>query len=154
MTSKQGGSKGMSESTLFAYGTLMFPDLLEAVVGRKIDAQPAELHDYARAILRGRTYPALAEFAGATTRGMLLRGIDAKTWRKLDAYEGPEYVRAALEVWTSDGESQHAQVYLLKPEHRGMLTAEPWDPESWRRAYEAQARSSGSDVRRDLKQDE
>jgi hypothetical protein len=48
---------------VFAYGTLLFPEVVEIVVGRRLPVVPATLADHRRARLVDRVYPGIVEHA-------------------------------------------------------------------------------------------
>ena len=50
--------------TVFAYGTLIFPEVVEIVVGRRPPKWDALLPGYRRARLDGRVYPGIVEEPG------------------------------------------------------------------------------------------
>lgn len=91
---------------LFVYGTLLFPPVLAAVLGRVPTMAPGTLTGWRAAALPGRRYPGLVPAAGVRARGQVLAGLTAGEWRRLDDFEGDEYERRSLaldggdEVWT------------------------------------------------------
>ncbi|MFJ2744400.1 gamma-glutamylcyclotransferase family protein [Streptomyces sp. NPDC087440] len=91
--------------TLFVYGTLRFPEVLRAVLGRVPAGAPALAPGWRAAALEHRAYPGLVASPGSTTRGVLLADLTVAEWRLLDAYEGAEYDlrRIALEGGTPYG---------------------------------------------------
>ena len=137
-------------AALFAYGTLVLPDVLEALLGRALPAQPAQLAGYARYRVRGEVFPALAAEAGADTSGVLYTGVDQREWALLDRFEGELYVRRAVRVETPAG-ARDAWTYLVAAGREPLLTREPWDPRSfaegnrarWLELCRAFARGSG-----------
>jgi gamma-glutamylcyclotransferase (GGCT)/AIG2-like uncharacterized protein YtfP len=85
---------------LFAYGTLQFPEVLRALIGRIPDSGAAALAGWRAAALARRTYPGLVP-AGATVPGMLLTGLTAVELNILDEYESGPYELRKLTL--SDG---------------------------------------------------
>jgi hypothetical protein len=75
---------------LFAYGTLRFPDVLEALLGRVPEHSPAIAPGWRVAALEGRVYPVLVPGDGGAG-GILLSGLTAGEWRVIDAYEDDFY---------------------------------------------------------------
>lgn len=111
-------------AALFAYGTLRFPDVLTALLGRVPEHTPAVARGWRVAALDGRTYPVLVPGDG-TAAGVLISGLDAGEWRVIDAYEDDFY---ALERLTLvDGREGWA--YLT----RDRTTALPvdWSPDDF-----------------------
>lgn len=123
-----------ASDSLFVYGTLLYPAVRRGVTGHELPAQPAVLAGYARLALRDRWYPGVVPRMGAATPGLLLRGIDAATWQRLDDYESGEYERR----WTTArcGAVTHCtQVYALRIEAYALLTQAPWDPKEFIRYH-------------------
>jgi gamma-glutamylcyclotransferase (GGCT)/AIG2-like uncharacterized protein YtfP len=113
---------------LFAYGTLQFPELFAAVAGRQARAEPALLHGYQRRALRGADFPGIRPCAGASVEGVLWCGLDAASWRRIDAFEAEIYVRRRVRVVTEGGE-RLADTYVLAPAYNGRLGEADWRPE-------------------------
>jgi gamma-glutamylcyclotransferase (GGCT)/AIG2-like uncharacterized protein YtfP len=82
---------GAEERALFVYGTLMFPEVLRALLGRVPESVPAAVAGWRAARLPGHVYPVLVPAGAGTARGLLLTGLTAAEWRVLDEYEGPMY---------------------------------------------------------------
>ncbi|WP_235828508.1 gamma-glutamylcyclotransferase family protein [Actinomadura rubteroloni] len=98
---------------LFVYGTLQFPDVLRALIGRVPEHEAASAAGWRAAALPGRVYPGLVP-AAATVRGVLLSGLALAEWRILDAFEGPGYDREP--VLLLDGRSAWVYTYPLEAE--------------------------------------
>jgi gamma-glutamylcyclotransferase (GGCT)/AIG2-like uncharacterized protein YtfP len=113
--------------SLFAYGTLELPELMEALTGFRPDSIDAVLEGYARFLLRGRSYPGIVESEGARTAGRLYHALDAAALTRLDRFEGPLYERRIVEVRPASGDGVAAHVYVLRREHRALLTTRPWE---------------------------
>lgn len=77
---------------LFVYGTLMFGDIVEALLYRRPVLAPAAVAGWRVARLPGRVYPGLVPAAGRQAEGLLLPGLSAAEWAMLDDFEGDEYV--------------------------------------------------------------
>jgi gamma-glutamylcyclotransferase (GGCT)/AIG2-like uncharacterized protein YtfP len=114
-------------SRLFVYGTLIAPGVFREVVGRELPARSAKLRGYARYRLKGLSYPGLVPEAGATTSGLLYEGLEAVALRRLDRFEGELYVRRRVQVDLDADASAAGFVYVIKREHRAVLSDEPWD---------------------------
>ena len=76
--------------TLFAYGSLTFPEVLDAVLGRIPKHRLASVAGWRAAALRDRPFPVLVPGSGSV-RGMVLTGLDSTEWRIVDAFEAPSY---------------------------------------------------------------
>ncbi|MET9283992.1 gamma-glutamylcyclotransferase family protein [Nocardia beijingensis] len=80
-----------SDHTLFVYGTLQFPEVLTALLGRVPSLERAELTGWRAAALPRRLYPGLVAAAQGCARGCVLSGLTASEWTILDAFEDEEY---------------------------------------------------------------
>ena len=99
------------DAPLFVYGTLLFPEILRALIGRVPESTGAEAAGWRAAALRGRRYPGLVPGA-ARARGRLISGLNDAERRIIDDFEDGGYElrdlaltdgsRAAAYVWTSD----------------------------------------------------
>ncbi len=112
-----------TKMNLFAYGTLMWPEVLAAVMGRRMESAPAVLKDHKRLRVKGQCYPAVVPSQGDSVEGALYRGLTAEEFRRLDLFEGAEYDRIK-----HDFDGAPAFVYVLSAEHARLAAAEPWDP--------------------------
>lgn len=113
---------------LFVYGTLMFPQIMMAVIGRAPACAAAVLPGYARYSLRGACYPAIAPDASASTSGLLYLGLDPPALRRLDRFEGAQYRRVAVQVRLAAEELRNAHTYVLRPGQSSRLCARAWEP--------------------------
>lgn len=114
------------QPALFAYGTLMCADIMQAVSGQQAQSQSARLHGFARYGVRGQEYPAVVAHAGSVVDGVLYDGLSAAAWQQLDEFEGDEYLRQAVQVSTEDGLMRWADVYVFKDAYRDRLSAQAW----------------------------
>ncbi len=121
--------------SLFAYGTLLAPELLHSVIGRRIEGAPAVLDDYVCRRVRRAAYPAITKLAGASTRGNLYRGIDKLGWQRLDDFESSLYERQLVEATQLDGSPMTAYTYVIADPHKERLTDEAWNFEDFRRLH-------------------
>ncbi|MFM8928779.1 MAG: gamma-glutamylcyclotransferase family protein [Betaproteobacteria bacterium] len=145
----------MELSTCFAYGSLMWPDIMTRVCGREVSAlqhTQAWLHGHARHPVRGQDYPGLVPQSGAQAlQGVLYTGLTPQDFQRLDAFEGQEYERVPVEVVlehpaTTDGLApagaapaarQKTWVYRYRPEFEHRLEPGDWSPQ----AFEAQGKA-------------
>jgi gamma-glutamylcyclotransferase (GGCT)/AIG2-like uncharacterized protein YtfP len=114
---------------VFAYGTLEFPELIEAVTGRRFPREAAVLEGFARSMLRGAAHPGIAPAPGARTPGTLYSGVDPASLAALDRFEGELYELREVEVSTIEGERRSALAWVVRADRRHLLTGEPWDRE-------------------------
>jgi gamma-glutamylcyclotransferase (GGCT)/AIG2-like uncharacterized protein YtfP len=122
-----GGARLNADGRFFAYGTLVLPEVMEAVTGRAFAGRPALLRGFARRRLLGRSFPGLVEERDAATAGVLYDGVDAATLATLDRFEGPLYERAAVAVELDRGTRAACWVYRLAPAAQSLVRAETWE---------------------------
>ena len=120
---------------LFVYGTLRDPDLLSAVLGRKL--RPAGQHvarapGFRAVYYPGRIYPALIRAPGAAAEGLLLIDLNPFEHDLLDAFEGEEYHRAAVATMVEE-ELFEAEAYL--PTIRVANQGEDWSLARWQQQH-------------------
>lgn len=105
---------------LFVYGTLMLPAIRTRFVARDIPVIPAELPGWRRIQLVDRDYPAIIPQADSIVPGLLLTDLATTEHRRIDRYEGREYVRRIVTVHTAKGR-RRAWVYVPR---KGVETTE------------------------------
>lgn len=110
---------------LFAYGTLMVPEILNAVCGCRRSGEPALLHGYRRRRVIGADYPAIRPWAGETVEGLLYTGLSDDQTDMLDAFEGSMYQRREVEISVAAGK-QDAQTYVLAARYASLLSNQHW----------------------------
>jgi gamma-glutamylcyclotransferase (GGCT)/AIG2-like uncharacterized protein YtfP len=108
---------------LFVYGTLRFPDVLRAILGRVPDLTPATARGWRVAALLGRRYPGLVVDPDGCAAGLLLTGLTADEQRILDAFEDDLYDLRRLPL---DG-GRHGWAYVWTADAE--VAADDWDPE-------------------------
>ena len=112
---------------LFAYGTLMCPEIMKTVSGLGPRHKPATIRDYSRRSVRGEWYPGLLPEIGGYVEGVVYCKIPRSAWKRLDQFEGKMYARQVVSVEVPDGSSIAAYTYVFRPEFRARLTAQEWD---------------------------
>lgn len=122
-------------SSLFVYGTLEFPDVLCAVIGRRLRYVTAYALEHRRALLRGRIYPGLTPCSGRVTSGRLYAGVEAPDLARLDDFEGSEYRRREIWVAVPREPVTRAWSYVIPVAHASALSATPWDRDVFARDY-------------------
>ncbi|MEE4361816.1 MAG: gamma-glutamylcyclotransferase family protein [Pseudomonadales bacterium] len=111
---------------LFAYGTLMCPELLRALTGLRRAPFPARLEGYRRRCMVRTSYPGIAPCAGEGVEGVLYRALPRTALGILDAFEGAEYRRRILTVDLDGAGVSPALCYVLRPHALRCMRAEPW----------------------------
>ena len=113
---------------IFFYGTLRHPPLLEVVLGRPVQTEPARLPDFDVRRVRDGTWPAIVAGAGPA-EGALLRDATAEDLARLDYYEGAyDFDLRDAAVETAAGPAV-ALVYFPTAD-QGLQDA-PWDLSAW-----------------------
>lgn len=108
---------------LFAYGTLRFPAVLDALLGRVPPSVPGCAPGWRAAALPGLSYPALVP-GPDRAEGLLLLDLTAEEWRVVDAFEDDFY---ELTMLTLTG-GRRAWSYAC-PRRHGPEPSGDWDPE-------------------------
>lgn len=114
-------------ANLFAYGSLQLPEVVEAVLDRRLAGAPATLAGWVRRRIAGRSYPGIAPDPHASTSGVLYRDIDAATFALLDRFEGEAYARRTVEVVAAGDTRLRAEVYAPAASGPLRLGDDPWD---------------------------
>lgn len=122
---------------LFAYGTLISPEIFKQVTGEQLTSQPAILHNHCALLVRGEHYPGLIDSFGSTVHGVFY-DIPDSLWPRLDAYEGDQYQRQSVVVQNMQGEMIRAQAYLFRHSCRSLLTHTIWDYERFIASFKAE----------------
>jgi gamma-glutamylcyclotransferase (GGCT)/AIG2-like uncharacterized protein YtfP len=114
---------------LFCYGTLQFPEVMQALTGLRIDGRPAVLPDYACYVLRGEVFPGIVARHGASTAGVIYRGIGRRQLRLLDRFEGDCYHRIEVRASEAGGSRRRAWAYVVAPYKLRLVSNETWHSE-------------------------
>jgi gamma-glutamylcyclotransferase (GGCT)/AIG2-like uncharacterized protein YtfP len=115
---------------LFAYGTLRCPEILEKVIGTRLEGVPGRVNNHACLCVRGEHYPGLVLAHGSEVDGLVYT-FPTYLWPRLDAFETEQYIRKPVTVWYPDGKRELVQAYLFRPEYRRLLVRTPWDFEAF-----------------------
>lgn len=110
---------------LFTYGTLQFPKVWQAVVGRAAASQQVTAKGYAIYRVKDRLYPGMISETDSQVRGRLYSEIDDNQLLTLDRFEGAEYYRTRITVTTESGTLLECFAYLASAETQ--LASDSWD---------------------------
>ena len=77
----------MVMGSCFVYGSLMAPEVVQALLGRVPQQKPAVLRNYRRHSLEGHTYPGAVPAEGMCIHGAVLLGLHESEEASLDAFE-------------------------------------------------------------------
>lgn len=134
--------------SLFAYGTLQFPEVLMVLLGRVPKTEPAAVSGWRAAALAGRSYPGLVAAAGTAT-GRVLPGLGRREIQIIDDFEsGPYDLRpltladgrtAWVYVWT-DPAAVQPEDWSCEDFAARTLAAFVVRCRDWRLSYEAAGR--------------
>jgi len=128
----------MTESRLFAYGTLMFPEVRTALIGDALTAEPVRLTGFGRHTVRHPdwlSFPAILAQDGGTVNGLLIHVPEPEARDSLDRFENVEsglYRKIVVTVDDRAGRSITAVTYVAGEVLRPYLSG-PWDPDQFRR---------------------
>lgn len=129
----------------FFYGTLMDPDVLAAVIGRRVlpaRVRPATLAGFRRVGLKGTPYPVIVPGAAAdVVAGVLVTGLAAADVRNLKRFEGAAYGIETVSVSLDGGGPVSASVFV--PVKGVAATDTEWDFETWRRRHKRRDLGAG-----------
>jgi gamma-glutamylcyclotransferase (GGCT)/AIG2-like uncharacterized protein YtfP len=117
---------------VFTYGTLMFADVWQAVVGRPFATVGGRLPGFSIYRVRDAVFPGIIAAASEqAVHGLLYLDVDAESVARLDRFEDDFYQRQPVVIACDDGRQREAQAYLVPHENRAVLTDEPWSAESF-----------------------
>ena len=133
---------------LFAYGSLLLPEVMQAVTGRVFRFQGATLRGYAEFRLRAAPQAAIIPFPDMATQGVVYYDVDAASVRRLDAFGGGIYERVEVNAEAEDGEWVEAEAYVIHLKQLKLLTAKPWDEDEFRRKHLRQVVQDAEEARR------
>lgn len=119
--------KGIGVLNLFAYGTLMDPEIMRKVALELPRREPGILRDHERKALRGRTYPGLRPKLGGSVEGILYWEVPPPAWERLDRFEGEMYIRTEVAVLVRGGRMVAAWTYRIASGFEGELEDMEWD---------------------------
>lgn len=120
---------------IFVYGPLMFPEIIQAVVGRKLSYRAGLLRGYVRVGVRDQPQAALFPFPDTSTQGLVYVEVDQAASKKMDVFLGSLFDRVEVNIETDDGEWIEAETHVFKVRKRKLLTSKPWDADEFRRKH-------------------
>ncbi len=114
---------------LFVYGTLMFSEIRDQLLGRTIESQKATAKGYKTVCIKYEndvsTYPVLIRNNNSETQGVFLKDLTQEDIRILNFYEGEEYELKEILV---DLKSTRKKALVYLPKHLNTVTLGPdWD---------------------------
>lgn len=112
---------------IFTYGSLMCPQIMERVCGFQLISRPATLHHFHRSRLHLLDYPGIFALQNAHVPGILYLDLPTPALRRLDDFEGDQYVRQEVKVELDGGQYLSAMTYVLQAHCQTLATGEEWD---------------------------
>src|SRR5256885_165612 len=117
---------------VFTYGTLMFPEVWQAVVGRSYKSVAGTVAAFQVFCVRDAVFPGIvAGSRECAVPGVVYLDVDPESLDRLDRFEDDFYERRTISVDCSDSLHRLAEAYIVPPVNRSLLTNEPWDRESF-----------------------
>lgn len=109
---------------LFVYGTLQFPEVMQALILRVPPMQPVVVPGWQAAAMPPKVYPVLIQADQSQAAGHLLDDLNDQEWAVLDGFEDPMY--ELYSVQTTTGVQAWAYAGTTPPSTDG-----PWDKDSF-----------------------
>ncbi|PSC72734.1 AIG2 [Micractinium conductrix] len=137
--------------TCFVYGTLMYPEVLSALISRVPRSEPALIRGYQRYAIRGQVFPGtVVSTADASVQGLVLFDLRPQELEMFDEFEGDEYFKQDVQAeLLESGDSMPTSIYIWQDRLRPLLQGE-WDPEAFRQqrldSYVEMCRGFAADV--------
>jgi len=123
---------------LFAYGSLMCPDIMQLVSGLSLQGTPALLRGFQRCQVLNEPYPAIKASPTQQVEGMLYQGLLPDAWQRLDRFEGEMYQRRQVLLVDAHSQVIEACAYVIRPQYEHHLLHEEWSFEDFLRHGKAQ----------------
>ena len=118
---------------LFAFGTLMDPEIMAHVSGVECRFRRAVLSHYVRKTVRGEVYPAIARRHGFSVDGIVYFDLPSGAFERLDRFEGHLYVRTEVVAICDSGEHVNVQAYVIAPSFSDRLSDDDWSYENFQK---------------------
>lgn len=122
----------------FVYGTLMFDEVLQALINRSPRKSSAVIRGYRRYCIRDQVFPGTVAATDSQVQGVVLFDISPQELEIFDEFEGEEYDKVSVQPELDEGAEAglvgECSVYLWRHDLRGLLYGE-WDPEGFRERY-------------------
>lgn len=123
-----------SKHQIFVYGTLSFPEILSALLGRKVMGRPAIISGYKRIRVKDKVYPGLIPSNGEV-EGVFHGHLSKEEIALLDAFEDAFYERIDAEVTLPNGERITASTYIIPKGNLAFATDELWNRDAFAKRY-------------------
>ena len=120
---------------IFAYGSLMIPEVMVAVTTREFRFKNAILRGYSRFTVKGESYPGIIPASDAVTEGIIYFDLDESSLERLDAFEGDLYQRTPVKVEMEKEDILNAETYVIKPRYKRCLSSKEWNLKEFARIH-------------------
>ena len=121
------------DKSLFVYGTLMHPEIRNALLGKRLGFRPAKLYGYAAYTFykdgSESEYPILKPEEDAVLNGYVLEQVSMKDFEILRFYEGEEYLLKEVNVRVDDI-NVRAHIFMTSNQHI-FRHGNKWNPENF-----------------------
>jgi gamma-glutamylcyclotransferase (GGCT)/AIG2-like uncharacterized protein YtfP len=115
---------------VFTYGTLMFPEVWQAVVGREFATVEGGVRGFSIYRVRDAAFPGIISTGDTNSvRGVVYLDVDEPSVARLDVFEDDFYERQSISIACDDGSLRDAHAYIVPVRNRSVLTDERWDRE-------------------------
>jgi gamma-glutamylcyclotransferase (GGCT)/AIG2-like uncharacterized protein YtfP len=117
---------------VFTYGTLMFAEVWQTVVGREFATVRGTAAGYAIYRVEGAEFPGIvAAGVNDLVRGVVYLDVDEAALARLDRFEDDFYERRTLWIDCDDNQRRAAEAYVVPANNRAVLTDETWNSEEF-----------------------
>ena len=117
--------------SLFTYGTLMVPEIIQSLLGRQPKAEPAYLNGFERHLVMNANYPGIRPQLNGCVSGLVYFQISQNELDILNAFEGDMYEVLAVTATLISGESIPTCTYVVKEQFENLLTDKDWSLEKF-----------------------
>jgi gamma-glutamylcyclotransferase (GGCT)/AIG2-like uncharacterized protein YtfP len=111
---------------LATYGTLMLPEVMQALLKKEFSSEPITLNGFERFILVGECYPGLIKSEQSKVLGRIYFDLDPTSFEIIDRFEDEIYKRVMLPVQTAGRGLVEALAYVIPVNSRALLSEIPW----------------------------
>jgi gamma-glutamylcyclotransferase (GGCT)/AIG2-like uncharacterized protein YtfP len=112
---------------VFTYGTLIMPQVMQAVCGMTFEHVSASIDGFARFGIKNKVFPGIIRDKDSMVDGVLYLNVDDQALKRLDFFEDKEYERIKVNAELDGGKKVEAFAYLIAPAYESILTREPWN---------------------------
>ncbi|WP_158865384.1 gamma-glutamylcyclotransferase family protein [Maribellus comscasis] len=115
---------------IFVYGSLLFPELVRKLTGKRFNSVPATVKGFKRFAVKGCDYPAIVPCNDCAVQGLLLLDVDEESVHVLTLYEGEEYSKKEVDVFA--GELKYKAIAFVWESDLCYLEDFDWDQNAFR----------------------